>query len=378
MSLRCLKTRTVDASSSLAAFLLTLVLVFAGSPLWAAEPGAPGFPSVAPQTPWLPLPAPETVLTRIGVGSCLDEKHPEPIWKAVIASRPELFLMIGDNVYGDVKGAEMTELIESYRAQGRHPEFGPARRAFPFLPIWDDHDYGQNDSGADVPFANSSAALFYDFWQMTPERANGIYYAREFGPPGRRVQIIMLDARTFRSPLKLKTTDFPHWGRFEPDTTPGKTMLGEAQWTWLEAELRKPADVRLIISGIQVLAEGHGFERWGNLPLERDRLLTLIDTTKANGVVLLTGDRHIGAYYLGKTPAGRPLPEMTTSSLNRSYGPSKDARLPPLVTEIYHPENFGLVDIDWTARKLTLTLEGMSGEQIWSKPIALAELGAKD
>ena len=58
-------------------------------------------------------------------------------------------------------------------------------------------------------------------------------------------------------------------------------MLGAAQWAWLRAQLLQPAELRLIVSSVQVLAEGHGWEGWDNLPLERTKLLGLIDETAA-------------------------------------------------------------------------------------------------
>jgi len=338
----------------------------------APRDGAAALPSVAPPTPWLSLPE-TTKLTRIGVGSCLHQAQPQPIWTAVRAAKPQLMLMIGDNVYGDVKGPEMTELVAAYRKQGRHSEFAEARAAVPFLATWDDHDYGANNAGASFPHAPAATALFYDFWQMKPQRPAGIYYSQLFGPPGQRVQIIMLDTRTFRAPFKRKTESFPYWGRYEPDPDPTKTMLGAEQWAWLEAELRRPAEVRLLVSSIQVLADGHGFERWGNLPAERDRLLATIDRTEI-GLIILSGDRHMGALYSDKTPGGRRIVEMTASSLNRSYGPSKDARRSPLVSELIHVENFGIVDIDWGARTVSLSLKGMAGEDIAGHVVTFADM----
>ena len=61
-------------------------------------------------------------------------------------------------------------------------------------------------------------------------------------------------------------------------------MLGDAQWAWLAERLREPAALRLIVSSIQVLAEGHGWERWSNLPKERQRLFDLIRDTGARSV----------------------------------------------------------------------------------------------
>jgi alkaline phosphatase D len=110
------------------------------------------------------------------------------------------------------------------------------------------------------------------------------------------VQVILLDTRFFRSPLKpTDQRNAPGRERYLPDEDPTKTMLGEAQWAWLADRLREPAEVRLIVSSVQVLAEGHGWERWGNFPRERQRLYDLIRDTGARGVVYLSGDATLVA-----------------------------------------------------------------------------------
>ena len=87
------------------------------------------------------------------------------------------------------------------------------------------------------------------------------------GPPGNRVQIILLDTRYFRDDFRRSEK---RSAGYIPDADRAKSLLGSAQWAWLEAELRKPADVRLLVSSIQALTEDHGWERWGHLPRERD------------------------------------------------------------------------------------------------------------
>lgn len=337
-------------------------------------------PDVMPPTPWMTL-DPEAVLTRIGVGSCLSQRHPQPIWSGILglSDRPDVFLMIGDNVYGDVKSPDLYELSTAYRSQGRQPEFAKARAAFPFLATWDDHDYGRNDGGADFIHRVEAAKLFKSFWALDTGRPSdqGIFYARTIGPVGKRVQLIFLDTRFFRGSLSRKTASFPYWGRYEPSLDATQTMLGEAQWSWLEAELSKPADIRIIASSIQVLAEGHGFERWGNLPHERTRLMDTIERTAARGVVFVSGDRHAAAMYAAplQVESSQRIVEMTASSLNRSYGPSKDADISPRTSPIFHQENFGLVDIDWEERRLTLSLRGLAGEPLTALSVSFSDLG---
>lgn len=350
----------------------------------AATAADPALQSVIPATPWL-KPQPAAVLTRIGFGSCLDQAKPQPIWKTIAARKPELFLMVGDNVYAkDVTSTDARELIDAYAKQATQPELAAARATMPFLAMWDDHDYGVNDAGSEFKLKDRAGDIFRAFWQQPEARQadGGVYYSRIFGEPGRRVQVIMLDTRSFRSALKLRDASFPHWGKYQPDATPEKTVLGAQQWRWLAEELTKPAEIRIVVSSIQVLADGHGFERWGNLPAERKRLLDTIVATGAGGVVLLSGDRHSAARYEEAVTRrdGKPqlVVEQTSSSLNRPYGPSKDARLPPLVSDIYHPENFGMIDIDWSGRKLSLNLHAIDGGTVLARTIAFDDLGVKN
>lgn len=354
--------------------LFAAVTILGGTPVKAQT--ARAMADVAPETPWL-KPDPARMLTRIAFGSCLDQKRPQPIWKAVIEARPDLMVMMGDNVYGDVHSIDMRELVEAYRAQGRHPELAAARAAMPFLAAWDDHDYGVNDAGRGFALKAESAQLFASFWQLGEGELprQGTYRSVMLGPQGQRVQILLLDTRTFRSDLTPVGPSFPHWGRYQPDEDHTKSMLGEAQWAWLEDELKKPAELRLIVSSIQVLADGHGFERWGNLAAERERLLTVIESSGARGVVMLSGDRHAGAFYRSARAGGRQVIDATSSSLNRPYGPSRDAKLPPLVGRIHHVENFGMIEIDWPGRALTLALKGIDGRPLETLSVSFRDIG---
>jgi len=344
----------------------------------SADRDGDGLVQVTVEPAWK-RPAADALLTRIGVGSCLHQDHPMPIWDDVIAAKPDLFLMIGDNVYGDIRNGDPNELGETYIRQANLDPMIAARKAMPFLATWDDHDYGLNDGGAGYEFQPQAAHFFRAFWQLPEAKTDdgGIYYAKTYGPAGRRVQIIMLDTRSFRSPLTRKGDDFPHWGKYQPDDDATKTILGDAQWQWLADRLREPADVRILASSIQVLADGHGFERWGNFPGEAKRLKDLIVETDARGVVLVSGDRHAGAVYregIGGDDA-RVLVELTASSLNRAFGPSKDTRMAPLVSDIVHQENFGLIDVDWQSREIRLSLHGIGDQQYVTHTVGFGDLG---
>jgi len=357
-----------------AACALILVLVAAALPARAFDQGPP-----APLDPDRPV-------TRIAFGSCLDEEGPFGILDAVRAIAPDLFVAMGDNVYGDVvdgrrvEGDLMGNLERAYAELGAAPEFQALWREVPILATWDDHDYGVNDAGADFGRRDEAEALFERFWQIPPDAARGrrpgVYGAVTLGPEGRRVQIVLLDTRYFRSPLKpTDRRGAPGKERYVPDPDPAKTMLGEAQWAWLEERLREPAELRLIVSSIQVIAEGHGFERWGNLPLERERLYGLIDRTGAEGVMILSGDRHLGAFYrLDGERVPYPLWELTSSSLNLPLPFTGDEPGPHKLGHVYREANFGTLEIDWETGTILLALHDKDGAVHEAKRIPMDEL----
>ena len=194
-----------------------------------------------------------------------------------------------------------------------------------------------NDGGAGFPGAAAAQKEFCDFFQVpanSPRRTTpGVYDCVTLGPVGKRVQLILLDTRAFRSPLKKDPTK-PKITI--PNTDPDATMLGEGQWAWFERRLREPAEIRVVVSSIQFISTEHGSEKWGNFPKERARFLELLRRTQAKGVVVISGDRHM-AELSALTPAdGAPYPlyDLTTSGLNQPIpeevrAQGRDRSLPP-------------------------------------------------
>lgn len=322
---------------------------------------------------------PRPPLSRIAFGSCANQAMPQPIWDAVLAYRPELFIFAGDNVYGDFHTADAAPLRRAYAGAQAIAGYTRLRDSVDYLAVWDDHDFGINDGGGDFPFKALAKDLFLDFWKVPASDVRrtreGIYDSHIIGPPGMRVQVILLDVRWFRSPLKpTDQRGAPGKERYLPDPDPAKTMLGETQWAWLAAELRKPAELRLLVSSTQVLAEGHGWERWGNFPRERQKLIDTIRDSGARGVVLLSGDRHVGALYR-EEPAGLyPMYEVTSSGLNMVFWAAKEPG-PNRLGALYPAANFGVVDIDWWERKLTLALRDEGGNTRRGVDIDFATIG---
>lgn len=335
----------------------------------------------------LPQLAPEATITRIAFGSCADEELPQPIWSSIFATDPDLFLFIGDNIYADwIDNKPLAEpgldiIAEAYDMLGRNPDYSQFRQEVPILATWDDHDYGRNDGGVENPIKAGAKKIMLDFFAVAEDapvrNRDGVYQSRTFGPEGKRVQIILMDTRWFRS--GLKPTD--EWGvpgkeRYLPDVDASKTMLGEAQWAWLEEQLKAPADLRLIVSSIQVLADGHGWEAWRTMPRERERFYNLLQSSGAENAVLLSGDRHVGGIYRIDDKADYPLYEITSSSLNKSFADGKPIAEtgPHQQGTLYGPENFGLISVNWESRNLSLEIKSNSGVTVRSVDLSLDDL----
>ena len=315
---------------------------------------------------------------RIAFGSCIDQNKAQPIWGSILASKPDLFIFGGDNVYASKQPWQLSALQEAYATQAAQVGFAQLRKEVPHLAIWDDHDMGLNDGGVEFPHKQMAKDAFMDFWQLPandPRRQReGLYHAVQFGPLGQRVQVILLDTRWFRSrPKVTDQRDAPGKERYLPDSDPQKTMLGDAQWQWLEMQLKQAADIRLIVSGVQVVAEGHGWESWHNFPKELEKLEQVIQKTQAKGVVFLSGDRHIGAIYKSKRGNNYPLYELTSSGMTHAWTTAKEDgpnRLGDLITQ----NHFALIDFNWTQKQIQLGFQNTQGEWLKQQSIDLSEL----
>ncbi|MEM9291169.1 MAG: alkaline phosphatase D family protein [Acidobacteriota bacterium] len=317
---------------------------------------------------------PNERIDRIALGSCAHQDYSQPIWEAVSEAAPNLFLMIGDNVYADT--TDFGEMQRAYEALGSVPGFAKLRSRVPVLATWDDHDYGANDAGAEFEakqLAKRALVEFFGVPEDAPMRQRpGVYQSYVLGPPGQRVQILLLDGRWFRSALERDPS--PYF-RYRPRLDSEATMLGEAQWAWLEEQLQQPAEVRLIVSGIRVLSYASGFESWKNLPLEQERLFSLLRKTRAGGVILLSGDAHFSELSRGDGGLGYPLYELTSSSLNRA-NPRGAARPAPLaVFPPYGDHNFGWIELQWEGEpSITLSTRNEMGGTVFAQEIPLRKL----
>ncbi len=283
-------------------------------------------------------------ITRIGLGSCNRQDAPQPQWSILSQHNIDLWLWLGDNIYADTEDMEV--MRRTYDAQFNREDYAEFRKTHPIVGTWDDHDYGENNSGKWYPKKKESQQLLLDFLEEpdhSPRRSrDGAYAAYTFGPPGRQVEFILLDNRYF--------ADKPG---------PDADILGEAQWDFLRTELNaSTAQFIFIGSGTQMLALDQRFENWGNYPQSRRRLLEMIRESYKGGVMLLSGDRHIHEISVVNDQSVRyPLIDFTASGLTHSYSSLKAENNRYRVGPFLNEPGFALIVIDWDREDPTVSLQ---------------------
>ncbi len=326
-----------------------------------------------------------TPISRIAFGSCAFQWAEQPIFRTIVAAEPDLYLSLGDAIYGDFDGEKAYDVTpQSLRREwgklAASPDWQQLVASVPVMATWDNHDYGHHSAGVEFPLKEESKEIFLDFFGEPADSLRrqrpGIYDAEFFGPEGRRTQVILLDTRTFKSPPRL--ADRPEGaggslGKYAPNDDPEATLLGEPQWKWLEEQLRQPAEIRLIASSGQIVADEKGMDEWGNYPLERQRLFGLIASTGAEGVILLSGNVHF-AEISRTDEAPYPLYDFTSSGLTHVNGEYPKAPNRDRVAGPYVDLNFGLLEIDWDEGVIILRAVGLDGTTEFEHSVHLDEL----
>ena len=271
---------------------------------------------------------------KIGLGSCLDQDYPQPIWQSIKKEDLNYFIFLGDNVYGDTRYGSLRKMKSAYDKQKKVlPDF---LNDISIFSIWDDHDFGINDGGADYRFKRRAQELYLDFWEITKDddRSNreGIYFSKNEIFFDKKFKFIFFDTRFFRSKLKGKKSNYIE--NIEPDAT----ILGNSQWTWLENELKSDFDFLFVFSSIQIIAKDHRFEKWSNFPNERAKLFELLEQFN-DKTILFSGDRHRAGIY-----RKNGIIEVTSSSMNKP-GSSFNETDSYLIGKTYPQENYGVIEI---------------------------------
>jgi alkaline phosphatase D len=297
---------------------------------------------------------------RVAFGSCARHQlDPEqPVFHAIAASEPDLFFWLGDNIYADT--ASPWVLAEDYRRQRAIPSTLPLMRRVPQLAIWDDHDFGLNNSDRGNPMREATLAAFRNYWANPgaglPD-CPGVFFQYAYGG----VDFFFLDGRYYRTPNTA------------PDG-PDKTLLGACQHQWLrQALLASRAPFKVLICGSGWSSEdGPTGDTWGAFLRERDALFDFIRDHGIEGVFCLSGDTHFGEVncipWSGR--GGYDFYDFVSSPLAQATGTSFMDSEPELRIRApwFRTVNFGLLDFQWEPEpRVVFTLRDVRGDRCFEK-----------
>ncbi len=298
----------------------------------------------------------------VALGSCNMSQEPNPFWDDILAENPDVWIWGGDIVYADTDNIERLRAI--YAQQDTVQGYAALKAEVPIIGTWDDHDFGLNDGGAEFAVKKESQQVFLDFMGVPKdsERRNqeGIYTSHDYETPNGKVKILILDTRYFRSEL---VNDEDPDRRYKPNLADDATVLGEAQWKWLQNELNtSDADFNLIMSSIQFLSGEHGFETWGNFPKEVEKLENMIVDSKARGVMILSGDRHISEFSRKTLPGmSYPLIDFTSSGLTHSYFSYSGEPNRYRVGDVISSKSYGTITLNLKSKEVDFKIMGDNG-----------------
>ena len=307
-------------------------------------------------------------LSTFAFGSCNKTTLDPTVWKTIADQQPQAWLWLGDIVYGEAHALQ--DLENKYRTQKTNPHYQRLTSEAQIFGVWDDHDYGPNDGGADYAEKEQSKSLlleFLDIPQAHPVRSRqGVYQAYTFGEGDQKVALILLDIRYFKEPY---VPDPDTEQRYKPN--PG-SLLGTAQWEWLRDFLASSdARVHLIGTGIQFLSDKHPYEKWSNFPQAQQQIVALLDQYPVQNPIFLSGDRHIAELSQAQTPAGKTVYDFTSSGITHSYDVLEAEYNPHRISPLIVQRNFGLLHFDWAQNRLEFELLGARGDRLYSHSISL-------
>jgi alkaline phosphatase D len=310
------------------------------------------------------------------IGSCAyvnEEQYDRPgkpygsnhhIFTTIAAQRPDFMLWLGDNTYlREPDWNTRRGILHRYTHSRSLPELQPLLGSVHHYAIWDDHDFGPNDS--DRSFWNKELTLeaFKLFW------ANPNYGLGGGGITGTftwaDAQFFLLDNRYFRS---------PNGGIGE------RTMLGQEQLQWLiDALTFSRAPFKFVAIGGQVLNPAQVYENYSNYGRERAQLLQLIADANIPGVIFLDGDRHHTELSRLDRPGAYPLYDLTVSPLTAGTAPDRVREEPNTLRvpdTFVNEHNFAVLEITGprTDRLLQISLLNHQGQPLWQKQIKASEI----
>ncbi len=312
---------------------------------------------------------------RLAVGSCAFvnetsyDRPGEPyggefhIFDTIVKKDPNLMLWLGDNIYlREVDFQSYGSVLHRYTHTRSQREIQHLLQHCPNVAIWDDHDFGPNDSNGSFIHKDWTLKAFESFW------ANPSYgLSEEESGKGITTQFQYSDIDFFLLDNRYHRTSRVPLGNTSP------TILGEEQLEWLLQSLKQSqAPFKLIAIGGQFLNSVSVFENYANYEQERKFIIKAIEKENIRGVVFLTGDRHCGELSYMPLKNNNGIYDLTVSPLtSKAYDMSKEKnkwRVENTITGVRH---FATLEFSGKKKQRVLTMQvfDSNGKMLWKRDI---------
>lgn len=288
------------------------------------------------------------------------------IFDGIAKEEPDMMLWLGDNVYfREVDWASKSGMIHRYNHMRALPEIQSLLGACPHYAIWDDHDFGPDNSDGSWIHKDWAEDTFSHYWPnpsqgLADADGHGITTAFQFHD----VDFFLLDNRYFR---------VSHENRTQPTQ-----VLGQVQIDWLiQAMQASRAPFKVVAMGGQMLSDYAKYENMAQFPKEREAILRRIEEEDIRGVVFLSGDRHSTELSEVELDNGRKVIDFTcsamTSGTRDNTAEPNHNRVPGTMVGI---RNFGTIEVAGSRKERVMTLRAhdSKGQILWEREYPASDL----
>jgi alkaline phosphatase D len=278
---------------------------------------------------------------RVAVGGDIAGEDTQPIFAQIEATKPDLMLFVGDQIYADKLKSNFPEFAKKYERNWNTTELRVLMQSVPTFMMWDDHEIEDNYFRGAADARYKPARLAYELYvhahNPAPVRAGELHYQFQAAD----ISFFVLDVRTHRSNPKL-------------DDGPGKTMLGAEQKEDLARFLKcAPGKLKVVMTPVVLSTHARGNDSWNEYAAEREQILELIEREKIDNVIVISGDQHWSALFLHDRPRTR-FYEFLATPLSKSVGKAPRHETPEIVARDDDHYVFGVVDFDTTVTPATI------------------------
>lgn len=317
----------------------------------------------------------------LAMGSCLyinEKRFDRPgdpyggdpaILETIAQQDPDLMLWLGDNIYyREVDFYSADQMDRRYQKARVIPEMQPLLASTINLAIWDDHDYGPNNSDRSYRMREEALEIFKRYWanpaygtMETP----GVFFRYKYAD----VEFFMLDNRFYRAPNKLDD--------------PEKDYFGHEQVQWLkDALVNSNATFKVVVNGNQMTNDMGGHEAFKKYEQEYNEVMDFLTKEKIEGLIVISGDRHFTELFKHQREDLYPIYEFTSSPLTSgtytNVGETKEGNRPGRIdgTLVHKQRNFGMIKVTGNREERVLILQTLNkeGEKLWEYKISADEL----